>query len=225
MTRIRKLALRISEFVVRHASPGCKEWAEGLSRETAAIESDWSALSWALGSIRIVLHRREAPLRSLDKISSVTWSFIESQRFAGMVGWLYMLLFGLQYAFSFITAKNGEAYTGSALVVFSMLSLGICSFVEQRRLDALRTTDSRDDVLIYKSELERSRDLPRSPRGRLILIAVLILLVGALLAQHGRATVDPSACYFFLTMSLIFSKRRANRRRLEQLEALLAEKS
>ena len=41
----------------------CKEWAEGLAREAAVIESDWAALRWALGSTRILLQDRD-PLES-----------------------------------------------------------------------------------------------------------------------------------------------------------------
>lgn len=44
MTLIRKLAIKISNEVVIWASPGSKEWAEGLAREVTFIESDWAAL-------------------------------------------------------------------------------------------------------------------------------------------------------------------------------------
>ena len=229
MTLIRKLALWISEIVVRYASPGCKDWAEGLSREAAVIENDWSALGWALGSVRVLFDRREAPLRSLDNISSVTWSFVETKRVDAIGIWSLFFIFGSQFAFSFFKAKNGVAYIGSALVVFSMLSLGICSLIEQRRLDALRNTDTRDDVLIYKMELERSRDLPWSPRGWCIFTGILVLFLGGFLARHGEITPghDPSVLFmdFLGVMWLIYRRRRINRRRLEQLEALLAEKS
>ena len=67
MTLIRRVALTISDEVVRWASPGCKEWAEGLEREAAVIESDWAALRWAIGSTRVLLDRRPAPLTSLEK--------------------------------------------------------------------------------------------------------------------------------------------------------------
>jgi hypothetical protein len=58
MTLARKLAVGISERVVRWASPGCKEWAEAQSRELAVVENDWAALSWALGSAQVLLDRR-----------------------------------------------------------------------------------------------------------------------------------------------------------------------
>ena len=77
MTLIRRVALTISDEVVRWASPGCKEWAEGLEREAAVIESDWAALRWAIGSTRVLLDRRAAPLTSLDEVPAETQKLIE----------------------------------------------------------------------------------------------------------------------------------------------------
>jgi len=67
MSPIRRLAVRILGAVVRWASPGCKEWVKGLAREVEFIGSDWSALGWAIGSMRVVLDRREAPIGSGSK--------------------------------------------------------------------------------------------------------------------------------------------------------------
>src|SRR5579875_696126 len=58
MTALRSFALKISRWVVRWASPGCMDWAEGQARELAYIESDWRALAWASGSTRVLLDRR-----------------------------------------------------------------------------------------------------------------------------------------------------------------------
>jgi hypothetical protein len=86
MSPVRRLALTISDEVVRWASPGCKEWAEGLEREARIIESDWAALGWALGSMRVLLDRRAAPLRSLDEVPAATQKFVETTRWqAGFV--------------------------------------------------------------------------------------------------------------------------------------------
>jgi hypothetical protein len=67
---MRKLALKISHLVVRYASPGSKEWAEGLAREVAFIENDWSALAWEFGSTKLLLDYREAPIGSLADVPS-----------------------------------------------------------------------------------------------------------------------------------------------------------
>jgi len=77
MTPIRKLALGISARVVRWSSPGCKEWAEGLAREAVVIESDWAALRWSLGSTRVLLDRRAAPLTTLDEVADATYRLMD----------------------------------------------------------------------------------------------------------------------------------------------------
>jgi len=68
MSLVRRKALEISSWVTWLASPGCKEWAEGLEREVAFIQSDWRALAWAIGSVRVVMDRRETPFGSLAEV-------------------------------------------------------------------------------------------------------------------------------------------------------------
>lgn len=59
MTRTRRVALTIAEFVVRYAPTGCEEWARALRAELDVIESDWAALRWATSSLRVL---RRKPL-------------------------------------------------------------------------------------------------------------------------------------------------------------------
>jgi hypothetical protein len=80
MTLARKLASRISAFVARHASPGWKEWAEGMTREVAYVEGDWAALLWATGSLRVLLEPREAPIRSVAQVPALARKFVENAR-------------------------------------------------------------------------------------------------------------------------------------------------
>ena len=54
MTLLRRVAVWISNGVVRRASPGAKEWAEATAHEVEFIEGDWAALGWALGSVRVL---------------------------------------------------------------------------------------------------------------------------------------------------------------------------
>jgi hypothetical protein len=51
----------LSSFVLRHASAGSREWAQGLAREVDVIEGDWKALGWALGGLPVLLDRRDVP--------------------------------------------------------------------------------------------------------------------------------------------------------------------
>jgi hypothetical protein len=83
MTRRRRLAMWILSWVAWLASPGCKEWAEGLEREANVIENDWAALRWALGSTRVLFDRREATIHSLDEVPDAT------QKFLNAAAWIF----------------------------------------------------------------------------------------------------------------------------------------
>jgi len=89
MTLLRKLALKISGRVVRYASSGCKDWAEALAAEVAFIRNDWAALGWALGSIRVVFDRREAPIASFAEVPAAAQKFVDKSR-RGLGLWCLM---------------------------------------------------------------------------------------------------------------------------------------
>jgi hypothetical protein len=118
MTFLRKRALGISSWVTRWSSPGCREWAEGLEREGAFIESDWRALAWAIGSTRVLLDRRPASAaegpRSWPKFIHLCGRF--------WYGWMTFI-----FAMEAIYAKNWQVR--SALVALGWVYLGACSEV------------------------------------------------------------------------------------------------
>ena len=62
MSIVRNLAQKLSDFVVKHASPGSKEWAEAMASEAGAIENDWHALGWAAGGLRVLFYPQPKPL-------------------------------------------------------------------------------------------------------------------------------------------------------------------
>ncbi len=60
MSMARRLAYRLLNSVVRHASPDGQDWASAMLRELDFVESDWGALLWALGSTT-ALFRHSVP--------------------------------------------------------------------------------------------------------------------------------------------------------------------
>ncbi len=54
LTVIRRFAARVLNATIRRARPDVRGWAQAMLREMDFIESDWSALSWAIGSVRSV---------------------------------------------------------------------------------------------------------------------------------------------------------------------------
>jgi len=225
MTLIRRLALNISDAVVQYASPGCKDWAEGLLREGELIESDWSALGWALGSTRVLLDRREAPLGSLDDVPAAAHKFVSYRHIVAGI-WIYLSGQVLRYGWQFSIAKNWLEHAGCSIVVLSSISIWIYTFIERRRLDALMSNDIEDYTLFYKAELERQY----YPKWWIPIISVFFYGTGMILAQRGGVGANPvsSALLGLLLLAvvpLIVHTRRRNRRRLDRLEALLMERS
>jgi hypothetical protein len=60
MSVARRLAYKLLNSVVRHASPDSQDWASAMLRELDFVESDWGALQWALGSVT-ALFRHSVP--------------------------------------------------------------------------------------------------------------------------------------------------------------------
>ena len=68
---IRGLASAIIATVIRRASPAAREWGAAMLREMDFIESDWSALLWALGSVTVLFKRWEAPMTDPSEVLSL----------------------------------------------------------------------------------------------------------------------------------------------------------
>ena len=126
MTLARRLAERISVAVVRWVSPGYKEWAEGLEREVAFIDSDWRALMWAIGSVRVLLDRpatvapgSEHPHRAP---SVLDWS-----------KWISYLSVGLESCTKILASTGWPQRMGWCLVL-----LGVTYWTSRSVLDWLR---------------------------------------------------------------------------------------
>jgi hypothetical protein len=60
MSVARRLAYRLLNSVVRHASPDSQDWANAMLRELDFVEGDWGALLWALGGTT-ALFRHSVP--------------------------------------------------------------------------------------------------------------------------------------------------------------------
>jgi hypothetical protein len=224
MALVRSLALKISDAVVRNASPGSKEWAEGVAREVAFVTGDWAALGWALGSVRVLFDRREAPMGSLAEVSSVAQRFTEAANGAHCLWW--PMLQGPQYVWMYFDATSRPQRVGCALVTFCSVTAAIFLLAERRRLKEQMTDEVYLNVLacalFYKAELER-----RCSRLWIQSAVVVCYCMGMVLAERGGirahtvlAGIIGTLC--LLAVPLALQARRNNRRRLERLDILLA---
>ncbi len=223
MTLLRRLALKISTAVVKYASPGCKEWALGLLHETEFIESDLSAFTWALGSLRVLLVLREAPLRSLAEVPAMAREYVErKRRRASFSSPTIMLLQGLA---KLLFARHWEERIGCAMVMLASLSLGISQLLERRRLDGLSSADLDEELLFfYKKELQGSLRL--SFRMGTVIFSFFVYTTGMGLTLNGSGSGDLVFGLFLgllglMVVSLIIYRRSVDQRRLENLEAFL----
>jgi hypothetical protein len=228
MTLMRKLALCISNRVIRYASPGCKEWAEGLAREVAFVEGDWAAVGWALGSARILFDYREAPIGSLADLTAAVKKFAESKRSANLA-WISTLLWVLISSDKLFRATNWPERIASCLSVAGWVAMMIILFIEWRkRLKVPADDDIADLIQFYAAEMKRGSNFLQSSRlGWINLSSITFYFVSIMLFEKGGVRTHPvlNASLALVWMGVLLlarQKRRTNRRRLEQLDALLA---
>jgi hypothetical protein len=157
MSLVRGLAVKISAFVVRRASPGCTEWAEGLAREVDFIASDWAALWWALGSMRVLLVYREARINSLNDVPEAAAKFVMRAR-AGFGLWVFTFQLP-PMLMNYFPGKDLQHEIGCSLFVCGSTLAGIFCVAEWYRLkppaNDIVYRDAGACVLFYKAELER----------------------------------------------------------------------
>ncbi len=234
MTLVRRLALTISDHVERWASPGCKEWAEGLERETAVIESDWAALRWALGSTRVLLDRRPAPLTSLDEVPAATQKLVDGALVVGMAILLRPVIDGPLFLRWFFVTKSTLGRAGCAIGVLGSVIAVTYLLMEWRRLSLIerrRLKETYKDYIynnpvacahFYKEQL-------KSCHKRWIYFSCFLCwMFGKWLYDHNTHVdmfrwVLLSMLFIFILLAMQLWKRN-NLRRIEEVDALLAER-
>ena len=191
MILVRRVAMKISGVVVRYASPGCKEWAEGLAREVAFIEGDWAALWWAMGSTKVLLNRREARLRSLADVVERARRFAEVQRKGGISN-LIPLWLVFVYLLKLRDSGGGLESLGCWLVCAGGLLMGVAGLVRwQQRSPIPLSQDPTAWAIYYRTELERLRESSRSALGIASRFGLLVYGVGLMLAERGGPRAHP----------------------------------
>jgi hypothetical protein len=229
MRPIRGLALRITQFVVTHASPGSKEWAQGLARELDFIADDWSALRWACGSVRVLFDYRPEAIHSFADLTLAAEKFAERKRYAvndvwlaRNARWLNMVVPALYLMPRFFRAVDARDRAGYAMVILGFLLLAILGFLRSKE----PVVPDRDDlpaiVRFYKKDLERSSSLSSVDFWVFVVASVLIG------TGYGLAESAIGHLFFLIVWPAILGwylqTQRNNRRRLRQIEAVLEEK-
>jgi hypothetical protein len=224
MTFIRGKALETASWVVWLAAPGCKEWAEGLEREVAVIESDWAALRWAISGLRVVLDRRKAPIRSLAEVPEEAQALVKQLRRGGVP----VIVIGQapMYIVDFFSYPKTVSHCLGCLMLMlgALMAVTILS-IDGYRMKRLWKDDAYDNplvcALLYRAELKRHLS-----RLRVQMLSLACLMAGMLLVESGSFWAGR---VFRLLMTLfwvpflltLYSRRRNAARRIDELDALL----
>ncbi len=184
----RSLALRIFNAVIRFAPVGASEWAKGMLCEIDFIESDWTALSWALGSTRILFTHPEI---QLAQPRAVPWPVEDLARKVRR-----RTVFGYTLASSMILTFGCLFYVASTSVQRIGCCLGIAAmFYIWGQLYALRVRHQWVESAslagaAYRTELERQRDFYR---GLWFWSRISIVVIGFALFCIGGVVVHPES--------------------------------
>ena len=221
MSIVRNSAQKLADFVVRHASPGSKEWAEAMASELAEIENDWHALAWAAGGLRVLFYSRPKPLDSLQDLNVVAQSYADRRRLqvndvwlARNIVWLTMLLFALH---PLLNALHGKDRLGNSLLVLGFLILSFIQYSNSREPNVPDRDDTSGLIRFYRENLVRSTNVFSLTFWLLPASVVLIAVGYGLILLHSW----PGIVWLGILV-LFFNGQRSNRRRLSQIDALLA---
>jgi hypothetical protein len=236
MTRLRKLAVKISDTVVRRSLPAYKDWARATSRELEFIESDWAALRWALGSWKMAAScQMNASLTSMSDVPRAAAMFLKGARVSNVVNWVSLLWMG--YWFSGIfphTTANPSRLLGSGLILAILVYIA-CQAIAFRGWRFPLEGGLPVVANAYRLALERQRDFAS---GVWYWSRSAILVAGPLLSAYRAWLLKPSlvreiilranlAAGVIIVVSLLLtwpkiwlSPWRKYQRTLDQLDAL-----
>jgi hypothetical protein len=201
MSRTRRAALEISSGVTWRASPGCKEWAEGLEREVEFVEGDWRALGWAIGSLRVLLRNPPKPLRNAEEIARAGRLFAGSREHVPPMFFLLMAMqvFNNVLGLVFRWGRIGHLQrAGFAIAALSAAYMAVVGWLVDFRMGQ-RPKDMDDGAWIefYRREMVRLRDL-YTGFGGLLPTALVLFGTGSLLSLEGVARPFLTSCLIAL---------------------------
>ena len=230
MTTLRRVAVRISRVVVRLASPGAQDWAKATAREVEFIGSDWAALRWALGSVRVLFGQHDARLESLTQVPEEARRLAWEMRAGTILGTAIALFEAAVFSSFFMHFRvHALLRTGCAMTVAGALWFAWQSIA--KRGHNVPCGDRLHAVAAYRSELRRQRDFHSA--GQLysqvgpLSLGMIVMAAGMIFADPKTAVGSISSLAAFFVFALIAAhnyRRRAARlqRRIDELDALVA---
>jgi uncharacterized membrane protein (DUF485 family) len=190
MTRIRRLAVKISDTVVCRSRPAYRDWARATARELEFIESDWAALRWALGSWKMAASCQNAPLTSMSEVPRAARNFLRETRastFLTAVSLLWMA-----YWFSGIfrhTVAGRQTGLGWGLILAVLVYIA-CEAIAFRGWRFPRGGELPEVADAYRAALVHQRDVLS---GVWYWSRVTLIVAGPLLGAYHAWLLQPGA--------------------------------
>jgi hypothetical protein len=190
MTRLRKLAVKISDTVVRRCPPACKDWAQATARELEFVESDWAALRWALGSWKMAASCQNALPASMSEVPRAARNFLRETRVSTVLTWFSLL--GTSYWFSFFVAhiaRQASLRLGWWLIIAAMAYI-VCDVIVSPGRRFPRGGGLPEVAAAYRSALVHQRDLLS---GVWCWSRMAIIMPGCVMSAYRLWLMKPSA--------------------------------
>jgi hypothetical protein len=187
MSTLRSLAVKILHGTVRLAPPHAREWSSAMLSEVDFIENNWSALSWALGSTRLLFARpTDSPVEVCSLPEAIqTLRAKVSRRTVG--GFVLAVAETLAYATLIYVFSSPIQRLGCGVGIAAMLYTGYQLFAWRTRKAPVA-----EDVLhgdYYRAELLRQRNFHRGlclwSRLTAMICALVLFCVGGIIAAPG----------------------------------------
>jgi hypothetical protein len=226
MTLVRRAAVRISEKVVQRASPGNREWAEGLAREIAFIEGDWRALGWAIGSLRVLFLNPPKRLRTVSEIARAGRIFAGRREHTPPVIFLVMVMQTFSNGLLAVLPirRHGPLdRTGFAVAAVSAAYLAVVGWMESRMRERPENMDDWAWIEFYRGEMVRLRDL-YAGFGAVFSVAIVLLCAGSALGVEWLTGPFLPSGLIALCMFVArpFSRpRQSFQRKLDNVDSIL----
>jgi hypothetical protein len=186
MSLVRRFALWLAEFVVRHASPGAREWAEGLARETGEIPGDWAALVWTLGSLRVLADRKDRLETSREQFLATAGNALIA---AKRNRWgMFLASYTVVFTQHLVNARTVEERVGCCMVLVPCVARALWNIL--RSSDRSRDKAKRDDASLldwYRRKLNDDVLCAGLPG----MMAVFSVFLGFSLSERGGIAVHP----------------------------------
>jgi len=227
MSILRGAAQKISAKVVRYSSAGNKGWAEGLAREVDFVKSDWGALLWSLGSLRVLLDRRPAPIRTYEDLELLVQKFVK----AASQTRVYIFVAASQILLMeshLFESGSAAKHAGVAMIVVAYATSGIYAAIDWCiKKNRLANKDLPELIGYYRDHLEKQANLFRSSQWWMGIYMLLLVDSGIMLiSPRYRSGGFLDFLILFAIALIVFQlhARRNARRRLQELDALLKTK-